>query len=103
VAEPLYVEDWRDRVIYSEEGPKPAILFEDANVKVIVGGLMPGARIPEHPEALGMYHFLEGEGSMVVDGSEHAVSAGTTVVVPNGSSRGIEASTRLAFLATRIA
>jgi len=103
VSELLHVRDWRERAVYTEDGPKPSVLYEDSKVKVILGALMPGARIPEHPEALAMYHFLDGEGTMVVDGQEQQVVSGTTVMVSSGSTRGISASTKLAFLATRIA
>ena len=40
---------------------------------------------------------------MIVDGQRFAVTAGATLVVPQGAERGMEAETRLAFLATRVA
>ena len=49
-----------------------------------------------------MYHFLEGCGWMIVDDERLPVGPGATVVMPAGTVRGIEAETRLAFLATRI-
>jgi hypothetical protein len=39
---------------------------------------------------------------MVVDASRFVLAAGTTVIAPRGSRRGIEALTRLAFLAVRV-
>ncbi len=39
---------------------------------------------------------------MVVDGESHRVAAGVTVVATAGSSRGMEAITRLAFLGVRV-
>ena len=95
--------DWRANVVYSTEGPQPQPLMVNEKVKIIVAGLEPGQKIPEHEEAAAMYHFLEGSGWMLVDGERLAVSAGATVVMPDGSVRGMEAETRLAFLATRIA
>ncbi len=95
--------DWQEKVIYSSEGPQPQILMANEKVKIIVAGLEPGQKIPEHAEAAAMYHFLEGAGWMLVDGERLAVSTGATVVMPEGAVRGMEAETRLAFLATRIA
>ncbi len=94
--------DWREKVIYSAEGPQPQPLMADEKVKIIVAGLEPGQKIPPHPEAAAMYHFLEGSGWMLVDGERLAVTQGATVVMPAGTVRGVEAETRLAFLATRI-
>lgn len=99
---PIYLPDWRDRITYSAPGPQPTILVEEPELRVLIAGLEAGGRIPPHPERFAVYHFLEGTGTMIVDGERHAVQAGSTVVTPVGASRGIEAGTRLAFLATRI-
>lgn len=96
------IPDWRDSVVYSAEQPQPQILMADDHVKVLIAGLEPGQRIPEHPEAAAMYHILDGSGWMTVDGKRWPVRAGATVVMPAGTVRGMEAETRLAFLATRI-
>ncbi len=77
--------------------------FMTAKAKVLLAGLEAGQKIPVHPDALAMYHFLEGNGWMIVDGERIAVQAGATIITPEGASRGMEAETRLAFLATRIA
>jgi quercetin dioxygenase-like cupin family protein len=94
--------DWREKAVFSPTGLAPQVLLENEKLKALIGALEAGQRIPPHPEALGMYHFLEGSGWMTVDGERLAVSAGTTVFVPQGVERGIEAETRLAFLAARI-
>jgi quercetin dioxygenase-like cupin family protein len=94
--------NWRDKVVYSSDGPQPQILMVNDEVKIIVAGLEPGQKIPEHSEAAAMYHFLEGTGRMLVDGESLEVGPGATVVMPEGAVRGMEAETRLAFLATRI-
>ena len=49
-----------------------------------------------------MYHVLEGSGFMTVAGEHYPMAAGATVIAPAGSSRGIEAETRLAIIAVRI-
>lgn len=94
--------DWRAKVVYSAEGPQPQPLMANEKVKIIVAGLEPGQKIPEHAEATAMYHILEGNGWLIADGERLPVSAGATVVMPDGTVRGMEAETRLAFLATRI-
>jgi quercetin dioxygenase-like cupin family protein len=94
---------WKELVAFSAEGPQPHVLMETERLKIVVAGLLPGQSIPPHPAALGMYHFLEGNGWMMVDGERLAVDAGATVIVPDGAARGIEAETQLCFLATRVA
>ena len=95
--------DWKEKVNFSPEGPKPQVLEEDNRLKVILAGLEPGQKIPEHPENLGMYYFLEGKGWMIVDGERIEVSQGATVITPQGAVRGMEAQSRLAFIAARVA
>ena len=102
VIEVKYIPNWHQKVTYGAEGPHPTILADDDKVKVIMAGLAPGQRIPEHPEAASVYHFLTGSGWMTVNGERLAVAAGTTLIMPAGSVRGLEAETQLAFLATRI-
>jgi quercetin dioxygenase-like cupin family protein len=94
--------DWKERVAFLEEGPRPEVLEENNRLKVILAGLEPGQKIPEHPENLGMYYFLEGNGWMIIDGERVAVSQGATVITPQGAVRGMEAETRLAFIAARV-
>lgn len=95
--------DWRKKVVYSPSGPQPAVLGADEKVKMILVGLEPGQHIPEHPEVAAIYYFLEGTGCMTVDGQPYEVGAGATMVMPDGAARGLDAHTRLAFLAVRIA
>jgi quercetin dioxygenase-like cupin family protein len=95
--------DWRAKIEYGKEGPRPQTLQETEKVRVILGGLEAGAYVPPHSEAYAMYHFLEGSGWMVVGDERLRIEAGATVFVPNGVTRGIEAETRLAWLAARIA
>jgi len=94
--------NWQDKVVYADDGPQPQILMVNDKVKVLVAGLEPGQQIPEHAESTSVYHFLTGSGWMLVDDERWPVSAGATIVMPEGTVRGLEAETRLAFLATRI-
>ncbi len=100
---PILCLNWKEKVVYSPAGPQPQILVENEKLRVVIGGLEPGAAIPPHPESWGVYHFLDGTGWMIVDGERIAVEPGATIVTPAGAARGIEAKTRLAFLATRVA
>jgi quercetin dioxygenase-like cupin family protein len=94
--------DWKEKVVFAQDGPKPQVLEENDRLKVVIAGLESGQRIPEHPESLGMYHILEGRGRMVVDGEWFPITKGATVITPQGASRGMEADTRLVFIATRV-
>ena len=95
--------NWKDQIVYGTEEPQPHVLFANEKVKALMAGLAPGAKIPEHAEAQALYHFLEGTGWMTVDGERLPVSAGATIVMPEGAVRGLEAETQLAFIAVRIA
>ncbi len=94
--------DWREQVVYSPEGPRPVVLTQNEKAKVVLAGLEPGQVIPPRPEVYGVFHCLEGQGWMEVDGERLPFNAGATVIVPEGGARGVEAETRLAFLAVRI-
>ncbi len=98
----IFFPAWRELIRYSAPGPEPTILREDQGFRAILVGLEPGGRIPAHPERLALYHVLEGSGSMTVDADRYALGAGVTVIAPAASSRGIEAETRLAFIAVRV-
>jgi quercetin dioxygenase-like cupin family protein len=97
-----YTPDWREVVVYSSPGPTPQILLDEPGLRVLVAGLEPGGRIPPHPGPQAVYHALEGEGIVRIDGEELAFAAGAMVVAPAGSTRGIEAVTRFAFLGVRL-
>ena len=94
--------DWRTLVHYSEPGPQPTLLRDDPELRVLIAGLEPGGRIPPHRGPLGVFHFLEGDGVMVIDGDEREVTAGMTVIAPTGAVRGVAATTRLAVLVVRV-
>jgi mannose-6-phosphate isomerase-like protein (cupin superfamily) len=100
---PLFIPEWRERVVFSAGGPQPQVLHEDDKIKVVVAGLKPGGEIPVHPGDAGVYHFLEGEGDMAVADKVFEVKAGSTVIVPAGATRGMKARAQLAFIAVRIA
>lgn len=86
---------------FGETGPQPQFLLDSEHFKALVAGLAPGQRIPPHPEALALYHFLSGSGMMTVDGRDIPVVAGSTVIALAGASRGIHAETHLVFLAAK--
>ena len=94
---------WDEKVNYSPDGAQPEILMVNDKAKILVAGLEAGQKIPAHPENMAMYHILEGTGWMVIDGEQIPIASGATIVMPDGTSRGMIAETRLAFLAVRIA
>ncbi len=89
---------WQEIVSYSADGPRHQKLMETDDYKAVLVGLEANQKIPPHPAAAATYHFLDGTGTMVVDGERLGVLPGATVVVPAGVLRGVEADTRLAFL-----
>lgn len=97
---PILISDWKEKVVFSQEGPQPQPLVATDTLKAVLVGLEPGQKIPSHPAPLAVYHFLNGEGWMIVEGERLPVQAGATVVVPEGATRGVDAKTQLAFLGT---
>lgn len=93
------IDDWAAVVTFGSNGPQPQMFSEDNRLKVILAGLDAGQRIPVHPEGSSVYYFLEGRGTMHVDGEVVPVEQGATVIMPEGAKRGMEAETRLVFLA----
>ncbi len=91
-----------EKVVLSSEGPKPQELYTEGELKVIAAGLEAGQKIPVHPEGLSVFHFVEGRGVMIVDGQRLAVAPGTVVVASYGAPRGMEAETKLKFVAVRV-
>ena len=100
--ETLYFQDCKDSVSISDDGPIPQVLFEKGKIKLVVAGLKAGQAIPPHEESTGIYHFIEGQGTMSVNHVQFDVQPRTTIVVPKGAFRGISAQTDLTFLGTRI-
>jgi len=93
--------DWKERVIFSENGPQPQVLEENSLFKVILAGLNPGQRIPVHPELGAVYYILQGNGWMTVDEERFPIKEGAIISMGNSAARGMEAETPLAFLAVR--
>ncbi len=97
-----YFSNPQEKIVFSADGPQPQPLFTKGEVKVIVVGLNAGQKIPPHPEGLSVFQFIEGRGTMIVDEERLSVSPGTVIVADEGAHRGVEAETRLKFMAVRI-
>ncbi len=93
--------DWKTLVTFASDGPRSYHLIKAGDFTALIAGLEAGQKIPPHPEASAIYHFLEGTGWMIVDDQRFQVKPGATIVVSQGASRGMEAETRLAFLAAK--
>ena len=97
-----YYPDVKEKAVFSAEGPIPQTLYTEGQLKIITAGLEAGQKIPVHPEGLAVYLFLEGKGWMIVDGERLPVGPGASVITLSGAPRGIEADSRLIFMAARI-
>ena len=81
--------NWKDRVVFSKDGPQPQVLEENSLFKVVLAGLEPGQKIPVHPEAGAVYSILQGTGWMTIDGKRFRVETGAVVTMDNGDARGL--------------
>ena len=97
-----YYPDVKGKAIFSPESSQPQTLYTEGQLKIVTAGLEAGQKIPIHPEGLAVYIFLEGKGWMVVDGERLPVGPGASVITLAGAQRGIEAESRLIFMAARI-
>lgn len=97
-----YYQDVIKNAVFAPGNPQPQTVFAEEPLKVITTGLDIGQKIPVHPEGLVVYIFLQGSGWMIVDDERMQVGAGATIITLSGAHRGIEANTRLVFLAVRI-
>lgn len=97
----IYFADTKSKAVFAADGPKPQFIFDAPAFKALVVGLEAGQQIPLHPAETAMYHFLEGEGLMTVDEETFAVKPGATIIAPSGAKRGINAKTRVVFLAAK--
>lgn len=99
----LFYPDTMTQAVFGKNGPQPQLLMDDAHFKVLLAGLEPGQQIPTHPESLAVYYFLAGTGTMTVYDEKYPITAGATVITPAGAPRGLQAETRVIFLAAKLA
>lgn len=99
---PMMYAKWEDSVRFGDQGPSPTTLIETPRLKVVLVGLRADQAIPMHPSPEALYHFLQGSGTMTVDGQAFEVRPGATVIAPSGSRRGISAVTDIVFIGTTL-
>ncbi len=97
----IYFPDAKSKAVFAADGPNPQFLIETPQFKALVVGLEAGQQIPVHPGEAAMYHFLEGEGLMTIDGETFDIKPGVTVIAPSGAKRGMNAKTRVVFLGSK--
>ncbi|MCC7119076.1 MAG: DUF861 domain-containing protein [Anaerolineales bacterium] len=97
----VFFPDLKSKAVFSPAGPQPQFLLDTPQYKALVVGLEAGQQLPPHPAEASVFHFLEGEGQMTVDGETFAFAAGSTVVMPAGAKRGVQAKTRVIFFVTK--
>ena len=97
----IYFADVKEMAVFSAQGTKPQFLINTPAFKALVVGLEAGQQIPIHPSAVAVYHFLEGEGVMTIGEENFDFKPGATIVAEKDVKRGINAKTRVVFLASR--
>ncbi len=101
-ATPMMFSSWEESVTFGDKGPSPTTLMETPRLKAVSVGLRAGQAIPRHPSPEAIYLFLKGSGTMTVDDESYSVGPGTTVIVPDGSRRGITADDDIVFIGTTV-
>ncbi len=97
----FYFADTKSKAVFGNNETKPQLLLDTPTFKALVVGLSAGQQIPVHPSDAAMYHFLEGEGLMTVGEETFAIKPGVTIIAPKGVKRGVNAKTRVIFLASK--
>ncbi len=98
--EATLIGSWQEKVEYVDDGPTHVVLSDAEGYRAVLVGLKSGLSVPPHAAASASYHVLEGEGVMVAGSDRFDLIPGATVVVPAGISRGMEAKSNLAVLAS---
>jgi quercetin dioxygenase-like cupin family protein len=83
--------DWRQIIAVADPGTVLTVLHESAQLKVVLVSLPAGRELPSHAGAAASFHILDGTGVVVLDGVEHSVRAGVTVIAKPGAQRGVRA------------
>jgi mannose-6-phosphate isomerase-like protein (cupin superfamily) len=67
------------------------VLYTAKHSQLVLMSLAPGEEIGEeiHPDVDQFFRFEEGEGKIVIDGVEYAVSDGFAVIVPAGAKHNV--------------
>lgn len=79
---------WRDRLISHEDAHlSPAAWAHAVDID--------GARLHYHKRSTELYYVISGEGSVLLDGAEHPVKAGSLVHIPPGVIHGAKGRMRV--------
>jgi quercetin dioxygenase-like cupin family protein len=97
----FYFADTKSKAVFGNNETKPQLLLDTPTFKALVVGLNAGQQIPAHPSDAAMYHFLEGEGLMTVGEETFAIKPGVTIIASKDVKRGVNAKTRVIFLASK--
>ena len=97
----FYFADTKSKAVFGNNETSPQLLLDTPTFKALVVGLNAGQQIPVHPSDAAMYHFLEGEGLMTVGEETFAIKPGVTIIAPKDVKRGVNAKTRVIFLASK--
>lgn len=96
-----YFADTKAKAVFSADGPAQQFLIDTPKFKALVVGLEAGQQVPVHSAEAALYHFLEGSGLMTVGDEAFEIKPGVTVIAPSGARRGMNARTRVVFLASK--
>ena len=96
--------DLRKLVTFSEKVHTKNVFFESGKIKAQVIGLEPGQAIPpcrmDHDV---IFLVIEGEGRIIVDGEDEALTESTFVFVPmEKQTRSLQALTKMTVLAIQV-
>jgi len=90
--------DWRSAVHAKEGGPDLVLLHQSDTLKTVLVALGAGQMLPPHKGAAASFHVLDGTGTILVGEEDVEVSPGSTVVIDDGLTRSVRATTALTFL-----
>ncbi|HQZ33050.1 MAG TPA: hypothetical protein PK020_01430 [Ilumatobacteraceae bacterium] len=94
--------NWKELVTFNDHGPSLTTLVATPHLKAVLVGLRADQAIPAHPSPEAVYHFLQGSGTMTVDEQDFSIEVGVTIVVADGSQRGMRATSDIVFLGTTV-
>lgn len=84
-----YVDDLEKSTVGNENFRE--VIYTASNCQLVLMSLLPGEEIgmEVHDEGDQFFKFESGEGKLVINGTEHSVTAGYGVIVPMGAEHNV--------------
>ncbi len=99
----IAIKDLLKEISIPPDGTLSRTIHRDDAVKVVLFGFAPGQELSEHTAAVpAMMHFLEGTGTVTIEGQRYEVGAGSWFYMTPNTPHTVTATTQLTMLLTLV-